>query len=261
MKTTQNLHCQIDGTGPDLVLLHPVGLDGTFMGPLLAAASRGHRVVSVDLPGHGRSPAADANAGIDDYVAAVRAVIARSCSGPVVVLGLSFGGMLAQLLALTHPRSVAALVLCGCTGGFAPDVRPLLRERGAAALRGGMAAVVEPTIERWFTPAFRADRRVDAVRARLQGDEPANWNAGWQAISTFDALPRLGEIAVPTLVVAGDCDAATPLAAATALSRAIPGARLAVLEGAPHMMQIERGEAFNDAVAGFLAGLGPHQAG
>jgi 3-oxoadipate enol-lactonase len=249
---TVDLHGVVTGEGPDLVLLHPVGLDHTFWGPLASAASRFQRVLSVDRRGHGLSPAADRSARLEDYADDVHAAIKRHCRGAAAVLGLSFGGMLAQVLALRHPEVVAALVLCGCTGGFADEVRPVLRERGLAAERDGMEAIVEPTIERWFSPAFRADPAVEKVRERLRSDDPASWSAAWHAISTFDALPRLGEIDVPTLVLAGDSDAATPLAAAAKLAEAIRGARFSVLRAAPHMMQIECRGDLNAAVIEFL---------
>jgi 3-oxoadipate enol-lactonase len=249
---TVNLHCAVTGAGPDLVLLHPVGLDHSFWQALAAAASRTHRVIAVDLRGHGSSPPADRDTRIGDYADDVHAVIERHCSGPATVLGLSFGGMLAQLVALRHPDAVSALVLSGCTGGFAPEARPVLRERGLAAERDGMDAVVAPTIERWFTAAFLGDPEVERVRQRLRSDDVASWSAAWHAISTFDALPRLGEIAVPTLVIAGERDAATPLAAASKLAESIRGARFVVLPGAPHMMQIERRDAYNAAVLQFL---------
>jgi len=253
MAIPRNLHYEVEGAGSDLVLLHPIGLDHSFMGPLLAATSRAARFVSIDLRGHGRSPAADANASFDDYVSDIHDVMTRACSGPAIVLGLSFGGMLAQSLALTYPGAVSGLVLCGCPAGFASEVRPMLRERGVAAQRDGMAAVVEPTVERWFTPSFRSHPLVDSVRTRLLADDPANWSAAWHAISTFDALPRLGEIEVPTLVVSGERDAATPLSASEVLRGAIPNARLTVLAGAPHMMQLECREVFDTTVAAFIA--------
>ena len=174
-----------------------------------------------------------------------------------MVLGLSLGGMVTQLLALHHPQAVAGMVLCGCTGGFAEPVRPVLRERGLAAQRSGMAAVVGSTLERWFTAQFMEDPAVDAVRERLLRNKVSNWSATWHASAGFDALPRLGEIRAPTLVLAGERDAATPPAATDALAGAIPGARRTVLAGAPHMMQIECGEAFSRAVLEFLATVQP----
>jgi 3-oxoadipate enol-lactonase len=251
--TAVELACTITGSGPDLVLLHPVGLDRTFMAPCLEKAARNHRVLAVDLRGHGESPAATRATTLDDYVADIHAVMAEHCRGPATVLGLSFGGMLAQLVALAHPGSVARLVLCGCPAGFAPEVRPMLRERGLAAERAGMAGVVDATIERWFNPPFRVSAPAERVRARLLSDDVAGWSAGWHAIAALDALPRLGEIKVPTLVVSGERDAATPFAASQAIAQAIPGAQLTVLPGAPHMMQIESQDALNDAVGAFLA--------
>lgn len=250
-----DLYCETLGSGPDLVILHPAGLDHTFMKALMDDASSSHRVLGVDLRGHGLSPAAHNGITLDAYVADVYAAINRHCAGPAVVLGLSLGGMVAQLLALHYPEVVSGLVLCGCTGGFPSEVRPLLHERGLAALRDGMAAVVEPTIERWFTHSFLTDSAVDGVRGRLLRNDASNWSATWHAIATFDALPRLGEVRVPTLVIAGERDVATSLVATAEISETIHGARRVILPGAPHMMQIECRDAFNSAVGTFLAGL------
>jgi formyl-CoA transferase len=233
-------------------MLHPIGLDGDFMQPTAAAFRKAWRVIRIDLRGHGRSPSLAAGAGLDTHVADIRAAIEAHCRRPAILLGVSFGGMLAQLVALADPQIVAGLVLCGCPPRIAPENRPMMRERALAAERDGMEAIVAPTIERWFTPSFAADPWVTRVRNRLLTDDRAAWSASWHAIGTFDALPRLGEIAVPTLVVAGERDAATPLAASEALAQAIRGARLVKLPGAPHMMQLERPDDFNAAVGAFL---------
>jgi 3-oxoadipate enol-lactonase len=250
---SDKLACTVHGSGPDLVVLHPVGLDHTFMVPWLEPAARGYRVIGIDLRGHGKSPRATRDTTLNDYVVDIHAVMRAHCAGPATVLGLSFGGMLAQLIALAYPDSVARLVLCGCPGGFAPEVRPMLRERGLAAERNGMTSIVDTTIERWFTPAFRSNAAVESVKKCLSTGDVTGWSAAWHAISTLDALPQLHKISVPTLVVGGERDAATPVAVATMLSQAIPSAQLVLLREAPHMMQIESREAFNDAVGGFLA--------
>ncbi|UFN48409.1 alpha/beta hydrolase [Roseomonas sp. OT10] len=249
-----SLHGQAEGEGPLVVLLHPVGLDGSFWGPLPAALAGSRRVLSLDLAGHGRSPAVSRPRPIELYADDVADSIRRA-GGPAAVLGLSFGGMVAQVLALRHPELVSALLPCGCGGDFAEEMRPMLRERGLAAERGGMAAVAQPTLDRWFTAGFRDDPAVARVRARLLGDTVEGWSAGWHAIAGLSATPQLGRIAVPTLVVAGEQDAATaPAVSEATVARPIPGARFAVLPGAPHMMQIECPDAFTAAVAGFLLG-------
>jgi 3-oxoadipate enol-lactonase len=257
MAASVELHCEVQGKGPDLVLLHPAGLDRSFMAALAREAAGSHRVLGIDLRGHGLSPDAAPSITLDDHAADVAAALTVHGRGPAVVLGLSLGGMVAQMLALRQPGRLAGLVLCGCTGGFSAELQPLLRERGLAAQRGGMAGVTDATLERWFTPAFLANPAVSLVRERLLHDKPSNWSATWNAIAGFNALPRLGELRLPALVIGGERDAATPLAATDALARAIPGARHHVLAGAPHMMQIECAQAFNQAVLDFVRGPAP----
>jgi 3-oxoadipate enol-lactonase len=247
------LHGRSEGAGPLTVLLHPVGLDGSFWGGLPATLAAKRRVLSLDLAGHGASPAVVRPRSIDAYADDVAAAIREAGGGAAELVGLSFGAMVAQVVAIRHPDLVAALVPCGAGGTFAEEIRPMLRERGLLAERDGMQAVVEPTLTRWFTPGFLADAAVERVRGRLLADEPAGWSAGWHAIAGLNATPHLGAIKVPTLVLAGEMDVATPAAVSDAtVARVIPGARFTVLPGAPHMMQIESEAAFIEAVAGFL---------
>lgn len=247
------LHGHGQGSGPLTVLLHPVGLDGSFWGGLPAALAGQRRVLSLDLAGHGASPAVHRPRPIEDYADDVAAAIREVGSGPAEVVGLSFGSMIAQMVAIRHPDLVSALVPCGSGGTFAEEIRPVLRERGLAAERGGMQAVLEATLTRWFTPDFLPTPAVERVRQRLLSDDVAGWSAGWHAIAGLDATPHHGRVKVPTLVIAGELDAATPPAVSEAtVACAIPGARFTVLPGAPHMMQIECEAAYTEAVASFL---------
>jgi 3-oxoadipate enol-lactonase len=247
-----SLYCELRGSGQDLVVLHPAGLNQTFMSRLVEAAASTHRVLGIDLCGHGHSPDAPEGMTLGHQAAWVSQAMKKHGMRSATVLGLSLGGMVAQTLALEFPSSVEGLILCGCTGGFDPALQPVLIERGLLAQREGMQAIVEPTLQRWFTPAFISDEEVFAVQQCLMQNNPANWLATWRAISNFNALHRLSEIKVPTLVVAGDQDTATPLSATKVLADSISGAKRAVLPGAPHMMQIESHALFNQAVLSFL---------
>jgi 3-oxoadipate enol-lactonase len=251
---TVELNGIVEGTGDGLVLLHPIGLDHSFWGALPTMLRQDRRVLRLDLRGHGTSPMGTPRAPIEAYAADVHAAIKRFDMGAPTVLGLSFGGMIAQTLALEHPGSVSGLILCGCPGGIPEEARPVLRERGLAAEHGGMDAIVPMTIERWFTPTFVGNPVVGRVRERLATDSVESWSDGWHAISNFYALPRLGALDVPTLVVSGEKDAATTPATSAALAAAIPGARLTSLPDAPHMMQLETSGLFIETVDGFLAG-------
>jgi 3-oxoadipate enol-lactonase len=246
------LHGRSEGDGPLTVLLHPVGLDGSFWGGLPGRLAPHRRVLSLDLAGHGASPTVQRPRPIEDYADDVAAAI-RETGGPAEVVGLSFGGMVAQMVAIRHPELISALIPCGCGGTFAAEIRPMLRERGLMAERDGMQAILEPTLARWFTSDFLPNAAVERVRNRLLADDVAGWSAGWHAIAGLDATPHLAGIKVPTLVIAGELDAATPAAVSEAtIARVIPGARFTMLPGAPHMMQIECEAVYTEAVAGFL---------
>lgn len=250
---TNSLHFDMKGEGPSLVLLHPVGLDNGFWGPLVDRASENHSVIAIDLMGHGQSGPAAIGRGIGSYVADVKDLFDELDIASATVLGLSFGGMISQEFAIRHPGRTSRLIVGACGGRIPEGAREAVRARGTKALEaGGMANVVDETLDRWFTPSFLPSVAVERVRLRLLANDPQGWAAGWDAIAGFNALDRLGAIDCPCLVLAATEDAGTPVAATKAMADAIPRAEFAVLQHAPHMMQIECAERFVDQVAGFL---------
>jgi 3-oxoadipate enol-lactonase len=249
---SKQLFHKVQGQGSPLVLLHPVGIDHTFWGPLVEKASSLHTVISVDLMGHGNSPAAEPERGIGAYSADVAALLDHLGVAKATMLGLSFGGMITQEFALAYPKRVSALVVGACGPRIPAEARDAVRARGQVDPATGMSSVVEATMQRWFTPAFIDAEPAQRVRARLLADDPAGWAAGWNAISGFNALDRLGSIAVPAFVIAGEIDAGSPVATTKMIADAIPGSRFEVLTGAPHMMQIECADRFTDRVMAFL---------
>lgn len=249
--TSVTLHHIERGQGEPLVLLHPIGLDHSFWPGLIERCAATRRVLAFDLPGHGRSPAAP-EATMTAYVEAVKQTLDALAIEKTTVLGLSFGGMIAQELAIRFPDRVGCLIACACGARIPPEAREGVAARGRAAIEGGMSAVVDATLQRWFTSSFMGAPAVDKVRDRLLADAPEQWNAGWRVIATHDALGRLPNLDIPTLVVAGEVDLGTPIPAARAIADAVPKARLVILPGAPHMLQIECVEPFVGHVAAFL---------
>lgn len=246
------LHFRESGSGSPLILLHPVGLDGSFWSGIAEPLSSHHRVIAVDIAGHGASPAAARPGRMADRVKELIQLITEQGGSPATLLGVSFGGMIAQQVALARPDLVAGLVLAGCPGRIPPEARPAILKRGSDAEAGGMEAVLASTIERWFSSDFLSTEEVARVRRRLIANKPSNWAAAWEAIAEHDVLARLGAFDGPTLVIAGENDLATPLDAKRALAAALPRSRLVVLKGAPHMMQIEQPGPFLGAVQTFL---------
>lgn len=246
------LHHEIVGAGPQVVMLHPVGLDLTFMRPVAAIAQDRYRILSIDLRGHGKSPATPPAIGFSGNVEDVHETLHHLGFAPAGVVGFSFGGMIAQELVLKYPGDVTALALCACPSTQAPESRETMARRATDAEAGGMAAVLDATLKRWFTDDFRARGGHAAARARLLSDNVSGWAEAWRAISSLDALPRLGELRVPTICVAGELDLSSRPAAVKTIANAIPGARYTELPGAPHMIFIEQPRETTNAVFSFF---------
>jgi 3-oxoadipate enol-lactonase len=246
------LQFDCEGRGVPLVLLHPVGLDRHFWGPLVERASGLRKLIALDLPGHGDSPLLGEYWTIAEYAKSVYRTLDDLIDGYFEVLGLSFGGMIAQELALLAPQSVSRLIVGACPGVIPPGARDGVRARGEKALASGMASVVDETLSRWFTPDFLRAPEVQRVKNRLLTNDVRGWAAGWFAISSFNALERLSQLQVPALVIAAELDAGTPVAATRAIADALPRSSFALLENAPHMMHIERADAFTALVLDYL---------
>ncbi len=252
MSNGVRLYYEMEGEGEPLVLLHPVGLDLTCWDGQVPEFGRRFRVLRVDLRGHGRSDVPPPPYTLQAFAADVAGLLSALQVAPAHVVGLSLGGMVAQILALDHAAAVRSLVLADTNSTLPAEGRPAMVERGEAARRGGMASVLETTITRWFSEGFLESEVVARCRQRLLSDSVTGWAATWRAISELGTEPRLKEITVPTLVLTGEKDVAAPVARARAMAALIPGARLEILSGAPHMAPLEQPAAFNAAVIEFL---------
>ncbi|HLH69642.1 MAG TPA: alpha/beta hydrolase [Candidatus Dormibacteraeota bacterium] len=226
-----------------VVLLHPIGLDGRcwqWMG--LDGA------VAYDLPGHGGRPrpATLTMADLADDVVA-------NVSGPLDLVGLSMGGMVALHVALRHPGRVRSLVVA-CSSARAD--RELLQRRAEMVERVGMGGVLDETLRRWFTPTALDDPDHPGVRyarERLLADRAEDFAAAWRAMSQHDVLDQLGRVQVPVTAIAGEQDAASPIEALRAIAEGVANGRLVVLPG-PHMLQLEEPARLTEAVMAHLAG-------
>ena len=228
-----------------LVLLTPIGLDaGCWEWVDLPAAEPVKHV----FPGFGDRP----RAATQPTMASLADEVASSYEGPLDLVGVSMGGMVAQHLTLRHPTRVRSLFVA-CTGAASDPATMAGRAADAEAL--GMAGVLEETLARWFTADARAQRpespAIEYARRTLLALEPASFADGWRAIGGHDAVARLREIGVPTTALAGSADTASPVERTRVNADTVPGARLVVLDG-PHMMHLEHPAEFGDAVAEHL---------
>lgn len=253
-----DLHHTFEGNdaGARVLLLHPVGLDLTFLAPLAALLSAHCRVMCMDLRGHGQSPRLDTDGksaeSLTDFAADVHDTLMSTGFAPCVVVGFSFGGMVAQALALQYPYDVSALVPCACPCTLTQERRIVSLARGTDAMRDGMDVVIDATMERWFTPNFRQSGGGDAAYAHLMAKDPHGWAHGWHAISQIDTLPFLPSLHLPALCIAGELDLSSTPADVKRIANAIPGAHYQVITGAPHMLFIEQPQAVADLLLPFV---------
>jgi 3-oxoadipate enol-lactonase len=171
----------------------------------------------------------------------------------VNLVGLSLGGMVAQMLAVDHPSSVRSLTLCDTTCEIGPPQAQVLEERARAVEEGGMSAIVKSTLERWFSPSFFASHPevVSEVERLLLAADPMVNAQTWRAIAKLNVVSRLPKLGVPALVVNGSLDASIPPGAGERLANLL-GARLVELPGCAHMAPLEAPEKFNDLLESFL---------
>lgn len=248
-------------SGVPVLLMHPVGLDLTYWGPQIEALRGSHEVIAYDLTGHGRSeiePDMPLDMGFERHARDAAALLDRLAVASAHVVGISFGGMVAQHLALACPGRIASLSLIATASEFAEAARAGMRDRARRLREGGMPAVVEETMARWFTPETRAGRPdlVERATRTLLGDDPAVHAACWEAVAALDTTARLAAIACPALVLVGEADPSCPPAAARLMHQAIPGARLAVLPATSHMAILESPALVSAHLSTFLAQVG-----
>ncbi|HZN17940.1 MAG TPA: alpha/beta hydrolase [Micromonosporaceae bacterium] len=249
------LYCEVAGSGPPVVLAHDGLLHSESWDAQVAAfAAAGYRVARWDRRGYGRSPRPTVPfSSVEDLATVVRAV----SDAPATLVGCSYGGFLSVHCALDHPELVAALVLVGPVISGLP-LSEHFDTRGGRGIPAFDAPVAEQ-IAYWSgtDPWFVAPAST-AARQRLHELLHANPHnlrlpLELERRPQLSVLPRLGEVAVPTLVIAGEHDIPDVHAHCGAIEAAVPGARRVVLPGSGHLPQLEVPDAFNRVVLGFLA--------
>jgi 3-oxoadipate enol-lactonase len=235
------------------VLSHALGADLHLWDDFAATLSERHEVLRYDQRGHGGSAVPPGPYAQDELVDDAARVIREWGRGPVVFVGLSMGGMVAQGLAVRHPELLRGVVIANSSARYPDEARAAWAQRIAAIEQGGLASIAEATMERWFTPAFRAAQPAAVERARqtLLRTDPSGYIACGRAVAAVDWLERLGELRLPALLIAGAQDAGAPAAMSEAIAARIAGAELRVFDTA-HLSVIEQPLAFAQAVRAFI---------
>ena len=249
------LEYEVHGSGPSLVLINGLGFGRWGWFKQVPDLSRRFAVITFDA--RRRS---DRGLGVGDLAGDVADLLAHLRVNNAHVLGASLGGFVAQELALWRPELVAGLVLVSTGHGGRGQARMSLGAMGKMSGLGalGPRQAARRGLEGATSSRYREENPEEfetLVSKRLEDSpSPASYNAQALAGARFDHSGDVGRIASPTLVIHGEEDRYVPPATARALAEAVPGARLLVLEGAGHLVFIERAAEVNREVLAFLGG-------
>jgi len=237
-------------SGAPVLLVHSLGLDRRMWAPLLAQLSIGRRLFAYDIRGHGAAAESPRPFSLANAAADLVGVLDGLGLEQAQVVGLSYGGAIAQTAAVAYPERFAALALLATTDRPFPDV---FEERARSAETDGMEAQLEPSLARWFTPAAVNSRGARYARECLLCAQPENWAAAWRSMKELDVQGRLAGFEPPTLVLAGGADASGSPAFQKEIAGRIPGSTFQELPGVPHLQTLEKSELVTQALDEFLA--------
>lgn len=241
------------GHGPDLVLLHSLLTDSHAFDPVLPALEARWRVNLIDLPGFGDTTRVAEN--MDAYADLIGAFLDATGYGPdTALMGNGLGSFVALGTGIRHPARVGRLVLVGSGSGFADDAKPAFATMASRALEMGMEGVVEIALLRIFTAEWMETHpaEVEERRQVLLGTNPEALAAACGALQRFDYSEGAASLDIPTLIVVGTDDAATPPAMAHDLAALLPRGELIVMDGVAHGPQLQEPDRFVEAIARFL---------
>ncbi len=234
------LHYDLRGPegAPVVVFSNSLGTTREMWAPQISALAGRFRCLSYDTRGHGRSPVVAAGFGIDDLARDLAALIEATVGARKVhAVGLSLGGMTVMALAALRPDLVATLTPMAT---FARTVSPpSWVERAAKVREGGVEAIADMILSRWFTPSMDP-AGVAAYRKMLLATEREGYAACCDAIRDQDQLARLKTLDVPTLVFSGADDPASPPSLQDEIRDHIPGAGLVRVSPAGHICNVEQ---------------------
>lgn len=240
--------------GPVVILSHSLASSLKMWEPQMGILESHFRVLRYDTRGHGRSETTPAPYTLEllgkDAIGLLDALNIEQ----VHWVGLSMGGMIGQAIALNYPHRLRSLALCDTAAVIPAEAQPIWDERIEGVRTIGMKSQLETTMERWFTPPYL---RLNPPMFTLIKEEflatPADGYIGCAgAIRRLNYLERLGEINLPTFIIVGEDDPATPVSASQAIHEQIKNSKLVILPSTRHLSNVEQAEAFNAHLLKFL---------
>ena len=253
-----NIHFELSGKAqaPVVVLSHSLACSQVMWWPQIELLETHFRVLRYDTRGHGQSQAPQGPFTLEQLVDDAIGLLDALKLDQVYWVGLSMGGMIGQGLALRDSNRLNTLVLADTAAVIPAEAQPVWQERIDAAINGGMQAVAESTLERWFTPDYLQQNSpgINRIRQQILATPLAGYVGCSEAIRRLNYLEQLDAVETKTLIMVGADDPGTPVAASEAMHARIKDSKLVIIPQAAHLSNIEQAETFNTHLMAFLVG-------
>ena len=243
----------VTGDGPWAMLSHSLACRLEMWDEEVRRLSKRFTVLAYDSRGHGETSAPAMPYTLDMIADDIKGLLDHLGVKSTHWIGLSMGGVFGLATALRYPGIFQSMVLADTSSRLSPEGIQAFKDRVAAVRAGGMEAMVDPTLKRWFKDSFR--EKEPALMAKVADwirDTPLDGYIGTSAaIPAIDVTHRLREIDIPCLALVGADDIAMPPAMAEILAKNIPNAKLTIIPDAGHLSNLEQPDAFNAALSRF----------
>ena len=245
----EQVHVRVFGDGPPIWLFHSLLADAGSCVPLAERLAGNHRVAVPDLPGFaGSAMAGPALEAVADRLAGAMD------DPPGTVFGNGYGSFVALVLALRHPTLVRRLVLAGTGAVFSDTGRAAFRGMAQAASANGLSAIAEVAMRRLFAPEFQAANPALLAerRERFLETDLNVFTGACAELERLDLRDDVRRLTIPTLVMVGAQDEATPPPMARELATLLPDATLIELDGCAHVPQLQAPDRVVEAMREFV---------
>ena len=238
------------GKSVPMILIHALDMDHRFWREVYPELAKKGRTIAYDIRGHGHARGAPPTTSLDQLADDVRHLMDRLAIPEADVYGASYGGAIAQHVALNMPDRVRSLALIAM---FAKAPREELAERATDAEQHGMEAQVARSIIRWFLPATIAEDpwMVRYARNCVRRARVVEWAAAWRTMSQLDVSTRAGSLDVPVLVLSGKQDLSSTPEMMQSTADVYKRAQFQAIDPGTHMMVMEQAPAVATALTSF----------
>lgn len=246
---------RVDGPdhAPPLIMVNSLGTDMRMWDPQLPFLNGTLRLIRYDCRGHGASDAPVGDYTLEQLGSDLLALMDKLHLEQAAICGLSLGGIVALWCALTYPKRITRVVCANTAARI--GTRESWHARIEAVRAGGMLGIRDAIVARFLSENYRQHHpeTVQQISKMVEAINPQGYIGACAALREADLREQVGMIRIPSLILAGELDEATPPSLAQELHAAIAGSQLHIFRATAHLSNIERPKEFSEAILNFLA--------